>query len=98
MVQLSERNKVLKDFCVTEAELKRMKALGHREASWRLKHETTVQIDWVQRRHIFIQAELDLLLPPKPKRTREPDEGPVVSHRSGRPNSAGLSQFGERYG
>lgn len=98
MVAVNERAKILKELCLTEAEIKRLKALGHKDGTWRNQHELRVQIEWIQRRHGFIQAELDLLLPPKPKRQRESDEGPIVSHRSGRPGSGGLSQYGEQFG
>lgn len=98
MVQLNERNKLLKDFCITEAELKRLKALGHDDATWRNQHEKEVQLAWVIRRYDFIQAEIDALLPPKPKRERDASEGPIVSHRVGRPGTAGLSTYGEQFG
>ena len=43
------------------------------------------------------QSELDKLLPPKARRTRGPNEVPIVSHRTGRPSSPG-GAFGEKYG
>ena len=98
MVQLNERNKILKDFSITEAELKRLKALGYEEATWRNQHDMKVQLAWVEERYAFIQAELDTMLPPKPKAKKAKSDGPIVSHRTGRPNSGGLSTFGEKFG
>jgi hypothetical protein len=98
MVTTAERSKILKDLCITEAEIKRLKALGHEDATWRNQHELKVQSDWLERRHAFIQHEIDSLLPPAPRRKREPGEVPIVSHRTGRPNSGGMSQYGEQFG
>jgi hypothetical protein len=96
MVQLNARNKQLKELGVTEGMLKQLKSLGHEEASWRNQHELNMHLKWAQDRHAFIQSELDKLLPPKARRTRGPNETPIQSHRTGRPNSGG-QMYGERY-
>ena len=96
MVQLNDRNKLLKELGLTEGILKQLKSLGHEEASWRVTHELKEHLKWAQRRADFMQGEIDKLLPPRPRRVRAPNEVPIVSHRTGRPSSPG-GAYGEKY-
>lgn len=97
--QLSERNRTLKDYAVTEATLKELKRLGHEEATWRVAHELRVQIQWAKDRAAFIQSELDTLLPAKTRRVPKPEERPIQSHQHGAArNGKSPAMFGEKYG
>jgi hypothetical protein len=99
IVQLTDRNKILKDLAVTEAQLKQWILLGYEEATWRNSNEFEQHCLWAEQRRAFIQAELDAALVPKPERPYlAPDTPPIVSHRSGHGHSHNTQTFGEKFG
>lgn len=98
MVQLNERNTILKDLAVTEGQLDQWKREGHTEATWRNNHEYKAHCDWAKKRRDFIQMELDAaLLPEKPRRMRK-NTPPVQSHRVGHGMKSSQQIYAERFG
>jgi hypothetical protein len=101
MVQLSQRNQMLQDLGLNESIMEQMARLDHAEASWRIEHEYKEHCKWAKRRRDFMQAEIDELLPKKPRPKPPKNTPPIVSHRSGIGRTGGGkggAVFGERYG
>ena len=96
MAKLSERNQRLAELAITDSLLTTWKTMTHEEATWRNNHECKMHIKWAQERRDFIQAELDELLPKKPKRKPPPDTPPIVTHRVGRGTNS--QTYGEKFG
>jgi hypothetical protein len=97
MAKLSERNQRLADLAITDSLLATWKTMTHEEATWRNVHEWKMHCKWAKERRDFIQAELDDLLPKKPKRKPPIDTPPIVSHRVGR-GMKNDQHYGEQYG
>jgi hypothetical protein len=84
---------------ITESELKQLCSLDFDEATWRNEHELKVMLAWVNERHAFIRAEIRARRPTT-RRTPDPGEVPIQSHRSGpasRNGGGGGSTYGDKY-